>query len=66
MTRPFAFAAALLVATSAHAHPGHDAPVATHWISDLSHLAVVAALAALSVVVIGFVLRRRSTRPDRD
>jgi hypothetical protein len=63
MTRTLTLIAALGAATSARAHPGHDAPAATHWISDLSHLAVVGAVAALAVVVIGAVrLQRRRSR----
>lgn len=60
MTRaPTLAAAILLVAAPALAHPGHDAPVATHWVSDLSHLAVVIALAAMCAVVIGAAVARR-------
>lgn len=63
----FAALALLGGAIPALAHPGHDAPAATHWVSDLSHLAVVAALAALCVVGIGgLVARRRRMRRKRD
>jgi hypothetical protein len=58
-------AATLLVVTPAFGHPGHDAPAMTHWMSDAAHLAVVVALAALSVVVIGAVLARRRLQARR-
>lgn len=64
--RPLALpAVALLAATPALGHPGHDAPAVTHWVSDGAHLAVVVALAALAVVVIGAVLARRRLKARR-
>ncbi|NKX45979.1 hypothetical protein [Roseicyclus persicicus] len=66
MKKPALFAAAFLAARPALAHPGHDeAATAAHWVSDVSHLAVVAALAALSVIVIGAGLARRRARARR-
>jgi hypothetical protein len=56
----------LLAATPLMAHPGHDAPVATHWFSDMSHLAVMGLLAALIVVLAGAVLRRRAPRRTKE
>ena len=58
--------ALLALAGPALAHPGHaEAATATHWVSDASHLAVVAALAALCVIVIGTGLARRRARARR-
>jgi hydrogenase/urease accessory protein HupE len=67
MTRPAYLIAASLAATPALAHPGHEAAPVTHWVSDLSHLAVVVALAALCVTVLGIArARRRRSRARRD
>ncbi|WP_439138280.1 hypothetical protein [Roseicyclus sp.] len=66
MTRNAAIIALSLFATSALAHPGHDAPSGIgHWLSDLSHGAVVMALAALIAVVIGGGLGLRRLRMGR-
>ncbi len=43
---------ALLAASPAWAHPGHAADPATHWVADLPHLAVVAALVLLGYVAV--------------
>lgn len=66
MTKYAAFLALTLFATAALAHPGHEAaPGIGHWISDLSHGAVVLALAALGAVVIGGGLGLRRLRKGR-
>lgn len=53
----------LLLATPLTAHPGHEeAALATHWVSDLSHMAVIGLVAALAIVVGGAVLHRRIRR----
>lgn len=63
MTR-FATPLALsLLATSAMAHPGHEAAGGVgHWLSDLSHGAVVLGVAALLALVIGGGLGLRRLR----
>jgi hypothetical protein len=65
MTKIAAPLALSLLATSAVAHPGHEAAGGVgHWLSDLSHGAVVLGVAALLAVVIGggLGLRRLSRR----
>lgn len=54
MTRYLPLFALSLLATGANAHPGHDAADGIgHWVSDMSHGAVVLGVAALVAAVIG-------------
>lgn len=65
MKQTLSFIAAILVsAAPALAHPGHvEAATATHWVSDLSHLAVIGGLAALALIVLSAALvSRRATK----
>ena len=57
-----AIAVWLLGASSALAHPGHDAPVAdgaAHWLLQLDHFIVIAAGIALVWLVLGSGALRR-------
>lgn len=54
-----------LPAAPALAHPGHGANPVTHWVADLSHLAVTAGLAALTIVAVGALVARRRARGRR-
>ncbi|MEM7723135.1 MAG: hypothetical protein AAF376_12235 [Pseudomonadota bacterium] len=63
MKRSTLSALLLLIASPLMAHPGHgEAATATHWVSDLSHLAVLGLLAALVAIVGGVMLHRRIGR----
>lgn len=65
MTKYTSLVALAVLATPALAHPGHEAAGGLgHWLSDLSHGAVVLGLAALCAVVIGgrLAIRRRRAR----
>lgn len=65
MTKHISLVALAVLATPVLAHPGHDAPGGMgHWLSDLSHGAVVLGLAGLCAVVIGggLTIRRRRAR----
>ena len=66
--RKFAASVALyLLASAALGHPGHEAANGMgHWLSDIAHGAVVAALAGLAAVIIGGGLALRRTRQRKD
>lgn len=66
MTRYMPFFALTLLATQASAHPGHEEATGIgHWLSDVSHGAVVLGVAALLAVVIGGGLRWRRLRKGK-
>ncbi len=54
-----------VLATPVLAHPGHGADPVTHWVGDLSHLAVTAGLAALTIVAVGGLVSRRRAKSRR-